>query len=106
MGGTIIARYIYGNVLTVKKLSRHKRIENAMKYIGMIDFKNDDFEVATTTSDDNIKKLGIAGFQKCDEHKTGKVCISYYRRPRRFSKYVSQTQTQHHKIKITDCTVV
>jgi len=35
-GGTIIAHYTNGNVLTVKKPLGHKRIENTMKYIGMI----------------------------------------------------------------------
>jgi len=60
-----------------------------MKYRGMIAFKNDDFEVATATSDEDIKKLGIAGFQKYDGRKIGKVYIGYYRRLKRFSKYVS-----------------
>lgn len=57
-----------------------------MKYIGMIAFKNDDFEVDTTTSDEDIGKLDIAGFQKYDGRKIGEAYISCYRRPKRFSK--------------------
>jgi hypothetical protein len=30
----MIAHYTNGNVLTVKKLLGHKRVENSMKYIG------------------------------------------------------------------------
>jgi hypothetical protein len=56
-----------------------------MKYIGMIYFKEDEFEVATATTDEEIKKLGIAGFRKYDERRIGETCISYYRRPKRFS---------------------
>jgi integrase/predicted RNA-binding Zn-ribbon protein involved in translation (DUF1610 family) len=88
-GGTMIAHYTNGNVLTVKRLLGHKRIENTMKYIGMIHFKDDEFEIATATTDEEIKKLGTAGFIKYDERRMGETCISYYRRPKRFSKYVS-----------------
>jgi hypothetical protein len=85
----MIAHYTNGNVLTVKRLLGHKRIENTMKYIGMIHFKDDEFEVTTATTDEEIKKLGTAGFVKYDERRMGETCISYYRRPKRFSKYVS-----------------
>ena len=88
-GGTMIAHYTNGNVLTVKRLLGHKRIENTMKYISMIHFKDDEFETATATTDEEIKKLGAAGFMKYDERKLGETCISYYRKPKRFSKYVS-----------------
>jgi hypothetical protein len=43
----------------------------------MITFKDEDFETATATTDDEIKKLGAAGFQKYDERKIGETCISY-----------------------------
>ncbi len=85
----MIAHYTNGNVLTVKKLLGHKRIENTKKYIGMITFKDDEFETATATDDEEIKNMGKAGFEKFDERKIGEVCISYYRRPKRFSNCVS-----------------
>jgi integrase len=86
-GGTMLAYYTNGNILTVKNRLGHKRVENTMKYIGAIDFKDDEFEVATATTDEEIKKLGASGFVKYDERRIGETVISYYRRPKRFSKY-------------------
>jgi len=86
--GSMLAHYTNGNVLEVKRQLRHKRVENTMKYIGMINFKDDEFDVATATSDEDIKKLGAAGFQKYDERKMGEICISYYRRPKRFGQKI------------------
>jgi len=83
-GGTMIAYYTNGNVLTVKKLLGHKRIENTMKYIGMIHFKDDEFEVATATSGDEAKQVLSAGF----DYVTEKNGITLFRRPKKFSKYV------------------
>jgi len=84
-GGSMIAHYTNGNVLTVKKLLGHKRIENTMKYISMIHFKNDEFEVTTTTTVEEAKKVLEAGFDYVAE-KNG---IMLFRRPKRFSAYVS-----------------
>ena len=82
-GGTMIAHYTNGNVLIVKKLLGHKRVENSMKYIGMIDFKENEFEVATATDIEGAKKILSAGFDYIIE-KNG---IMLFRRPKRFSKY-------------------
>jgi len=60
-----------------------------MKYISMINIKDDEFEVAVAINDEEIRKLGGAGFQKYDERKIGEMCISYYRRPKRFAAYGS-----------------
>lgn len=84
-GGTMIAYYTNGNVLTVKKLLGHKRVENTMKYIGMIHFKDNEFEVVTATTVDEAKQVLSAGF----EYVTEKSGIVLFRRPKRFSKYVS-----------------
>ena len=80
----MIAHYTNGNVLTVKKLLGHKRIENTMKYIGMIDFKDDKFEVTTATTIEEAKKALCNGF----EYVTEKKGIMLFRRPKRFSQYV------------------
>jgi integrase len=82
-GGTMIAKYTNGNVLMVKKLLGHKRVENSMKYIGMIDFKDDEFEVTTATSVDEAKQVLSAGF----DYVTEKNGIMLFKRPKRFSKY-------------------
>jgi integrase/predicted RNA-binding Zn-ribbon protein involved in translation (DUF1610 family) len=84
-GGSMIAHYTNGNVLTVKRLLGHKRIENTMKYISMIHFKDDEFEVTTATTVEEAKKVLEAGFNYITE-KTG---IMLFRRPKRFSKYAS-----------------
>jgi hypothetical protein len=51
-----------------------------MKYIHTIPFRDEDFEVATATTDEEIKQLGRAGWTKYDE----KQGISYYRKPRKY----------------------
>jgi integrase len=83
-GGTMIAHYSNGNVLLVKKLLGLKCVENAMKYIGMINFKDDDYEVATVTTLEEVTKLGIAGWVKYDEITINGVHIHCYRKPKRF----------------------
>jgi integrase len=88
-GGTMIAYHTNGNVLLVKKLLGHKRIENSMKYIGMINFKEDQFETATATTAEEIKQLGQAGWVKYDEITINvNQQIHFYRKPKRFSNYV------------------
>ncbi len=79
-GGSMIAHYTNGNVLTVKKLLRHKRIENTMKYITMIHFKDDEFEVTTATTIEEAKQILSAGF----DYVTQKDGMMLFRRPKRF----------------------
>jgi hypothetical protein len=40
----MLAHYTNGNVLTIKKMLRHKQVANTMKYIHTIQFKDEDFE--------------------------------------------------------------
>jgi integrase len=79
-GGSMIAHYTNGNVLTVKKLLRHKRIENTMKYISMIHFKDDEFEVTTANTVEEAKQVLSAGF----DYVTMKDGIMLFRKPKRF----------------------
>ena len=80
-GGTMIAHYTNGNVLTVKKLLGHKNIQNTMKYIGMIHFKDDEFDVTTATSVEEAKTILAAGY----DYITEKNGIMLFRKPKRFS---------------------
>jgi len=80
----MIAQYTNGNVLTVKKLLGHKRIESTMKYIGLIHFKADEYEVTTATDVEEAKKVLSAGF----EYVTEKQGIMLFRKPKRFSNVV------------------
>jgi hypothetical protein len=59
---------------------RHKRIENTMKYIHMIQFKDEDYDVATATTVEEVKQLASAGFEKFDEMNS----IHVFRRPKKF----------------------
>jgi integrase len=86
-GGTMIAYHTNGNVLLVKKLLGHKKVENSMKYIGMIEFKDDEFETATATTPEEIQKLGQAGWIKYDEIAISGTPMHFYRKPKRFAKY-------------------
>jgi len=79
-GGSMIAHYTNGNVLTVQKLLRHKSVLNSMKYIHMINFKDDEFEVTTATDIEEAKKVLSAGF----EYVTEKDGIMLFRKPKRF----------------------
>ena len=54
-----------------------------MKYIGMINFKTDEFEVTTATTAEEAKTVLSAGFEYVAE-KNG---IMLFRRLKRFSKY-------------------
>ena len=65
-GGSMLAHYTNGNVLTIKKMLRHKSIQNTMKYIHTIDFKDEDFEETTATTPEEIRQLGKAGWTKYD----------------------------------------
>jgi hypothetical protein len=80
----MIAHYTNGNVLTVKKLLGHKRIENTMKYITLIHFKDDEFEVTTAPTIEEAKSILAAGFN----YVTEKSGIMLFRRPKKFSAYV------------------
>jgi integrase/predicted RNA-binding Zn-ribbon protein involved in translation (DUF1610 family) len=86
-GGTMIAWATNGNVLIVKKLLGHKNINSSMKYIGMIQFKDDQFETTTATTVEEILKLGQAGWIKYDELAINGTTIHCYRKPKRFSNY-------------------
>jgi len=61
-----------------------------MKYIGLINFKDDQFEVASATTVDEAKNLLATGFTYIQEIKG----IMLYRRPKRFSKYSNQTNNR------------
>jgi integrase len=83
-GGTMIAHYTNGNVLAVKKLLGHKNINSTMKYIGMIHFKDNEFDVATATTLEEAKTILASGY----DYVTEKNGIMLFRRPKRFNDIV------------------
>jgi hypothetical protein len=58
----------------------HKRIENTMKYIGRIEFKEDRFETAVSTTIDEDRELMSSGFTFVTERSAMKL----WQRPKRF----------------------
>jgi hypothetical protein len=84
----MIAWNTNGNVLLVKKLLRHKNVQNSMKYIGMIQFKDDQFETASATTVEDILKLGSAGWIEYSVVKLNGSEIHCFKKPKRFSNYV------------------
>jgi hypothetical protein len=84
-GGTMLAWLTNGNAFTIQRKLGLKKLENVSKYVARVEFNlNQDFEVVTATTDEEIKKYGESGYQKYDERTVGGTHISYYRRPKRF----------------------
>ena len=76
----MLAHYSNGNVLTVKKALRHRAVQSTMRYIGLLQFKDDDWDVATATSVEEIKQLASLGYQKFDEFQS----VHVFRKPKKF----------------------
>ena len=83
---SLVAHYTNGNVLTVKKMLRHKSVLNTMKYIHTINFAESDFEEAVATTPEEVRKLGKAGWTKYDEMMVNGTPMHFYRKPKRFGR--------------------
>jgi integrase len=68
------------NILLVKKLLGHKKIENTMKYTQLIQFKDSEYEVTSATTIEEAKTVLSAGF----EYVTEKDGVMLFRKPKRF----------------------
>jgi hypothetical protein len=56
-----------------------------MKYIQMLNLEDDDFEVTSATTIEEIKKLGTAGWVKYDELTVAGEQVHFYKKPKKFS---------------------
>jgi len=81
----MLAHYPNSNVLKVKQILRHKRVDSTMKYIQMLNLEDDESEVTSATTTEGIKKLGMAGWTKCDELTVSGMQVHFYKKPKRFS---------------------
>ncbi|MGA3289860.1 MAG: hypothetical protein ABSD42_06445 [Candidatus Bathyarchaeia archaeon] len=52
-----------------------------------IEFKEEDYEVTTATTPDEILALGKAGWQKYDEATFNGLTMHFYRKPKRFGSF-------------------
>jgi integrase len=86
-GGSMLAYYSKGNVLLVQKALRHRCVLNTMKYIHMVPVKDEDFEVVTLTTPEEIVTYGKAGWTKYDEINFNGVLMHFYKKPKRFLGY-------------------
>ena len=66
-----------------------------MKYIGMLNFKDSDFEETTATTPDEIRALGKAGWTKYDEMTFNGIQMHFYRRNKRFGKVTGINAEPH-----------
>ena len=57
-----------------------------MKYIQMLNLEEDEFEVTSATTTEEIKNLGMAGRDtKYDELTVSGMQVHFYKKPKRFS---------------------
>ncbi|NIR86924.1 hypothetical protein GWO13_04840 [Candidatus Bathyarchaeota archaeon] len=71
------------NLLLVQKLLGHKSIKNTVKYTHLVNFKEDEFDVATATTVEEAKELAATGF----DYFTTMNGIQIFRKPKMFQKY-------------------
>ena len=83
-GGSMLAHVTNGNILVIKRMLRHKSIQNTMKYIHTIEFKEEDYEETVATTPEEVRQLGKAGWQKYDEMTFNGTQMHFYRKPKRF----------------------
>lgn len=79
-GGTMIAHRTNGNVLKVQKALRHKNIKNTMKYINLINFQDNEYDVETAETLEEAKNLLKTGYEYVTEMNN----IKLFRKPKLF----------------------
>jgi hypothetical protein len=83
-GGSMLAKLTNGNVPDMARILRHRSWKSTQKYVHTIEFKDDDYEVTSAITSEEILALGKAGWQKYDEAIFQGAHIHYYRKPKRF----------------------
>jgi integrase len=83
-GGSKIAQLSNGNTLIIMKALRHKSFKSSLRYIHDIPIKDEDYEVTSATTPEEILALGKAGWQKYDEASFNGITAHFYRKPKRF----------------------
>ena len=78
--GATMTYHFTKNILLVKKLLGHKKITSTMKYTQLVQFEDDQFDVATATTVEEAKELLAVG----SDYVTEKNGIILFRRPKRF----------------------
>ena len=92
-GGSMLAYLTNGNVPVMARIMRHKSWKSTQKYVHTIEFKDEDYEVTSATTSEEILALGKAGWQKYDEAVFNGIHIHYYRKPKRFGMLKNMNNT-------------
>ena len=79
-GATMVYHYSKGGLLLVQKLLGRKRITSTMKYTQLIQFKDEEYDVAKATTIEEAKTIVAAGY----DYVTDKQSIMLFKRPKRF----------------------
>jgi len=69
------------NILLVKALLGHKKLDSTMKYTQLIQFKDNEFEVATATTVEEAKQILGVRF----DYVTEKNGIMLFKKPKRYT---------------------
>jgi integrase len=84
-GGTMLAYATNGNVPKMARALRHKDWKSTQRYTHILDsLVDDDYDVTSATTLDEILALGKDGWQKYDEIQLNGVVYHCYRKPKRF----------------------
>lgn len=84
-GGSMLAYVTNGNIPEIARVLRHKSWKSTKRYVHTITTLHDeDFDVTSATTLDEILALGKAGWQKYDEIVFNSVTYHCYRKPKRF----------------------
>jgi len=84
-GGSMLAYVTNGNVPEIARVLRHRSWKSTQRYVHTImRLRDEDFDVTSATTLDEILALGKAGWQKYDEVVFKGVTYHCYRKPKRF----------------------
>jgi integrase len=83
-GGSMLAYVTNGNVPEMAKFLRHKSWKSTQRYVHSLKLSDEDFDVTSATTLEDILALGKAGWQKYDEIVLNGVTYHCYRKPKRF----------------------
>jgi integrase len=76
--GATVTYALTKDILLVQKILGHKQITSTMKYTQLVQFKHDEFHVATATTVEEAKELLATGF----DYITEKSGIMLFRKPK------------------------
>jgi hypothetical protein len=81
--GATMTFYYTKNLILVQKILGHKSIKNIVKYTQLVHFKDDEFDMATATTVEEVKELAATGF----DYFTTINSIQIFRKPKMFQKH-------------------